>query len=118
MINTITENKAQPKGKEEKTMTEYTAKKAQELRIPATSTPEKLRSERFTFQSAVVNFGNLTIVASYMHRGNGKNGYFWAAYKIEGGVEDETKLDAVSNDFYEDEGHALKAAFEWAAQWA
>ena len=99
-------------------MTEYTAKKAQELRIPTTSTPEELESKRFAFDSKVVKFGNLTIAASYIHRGNGKNGYFWAAYKNEGGLEDNTNLDAVSNDYYEDEGHALKAAFEWAAQWA
>ena len=99
-------------------MTEYTMKKAKELRIPATSTPERLECDRFRYQSALVTFGNLTIVSSYLYRGNKENSYFWAAYKNEGSVEDETNLEAVSSDFYEDDGHALKAAFEWASQWA
>ena len=99
-------------------MTEFTAKKAQELRIPTTSTPEKLECTRFAFDSKVVRFGTLTIAASYYHRGSGKNGYFWAAYKNEGGIENDTNLEAVGNDYYEDEGHALKAAFEWATEWA
>lgn len=98
-------------------MTEYTAKKAQELRIPTTSTPEKLEAGRFIYDK-VVKFGNLTIASIYCDRGNGRRGYFWAAYKNEGGIEDNTNLEAVGNDYYEDEGHALMAAFEWAAQWA
>ena len=99
-------------------MTEYTIKKAKELRIPATSTPEKLECDRFRYQSKVTSFGMLTIVASYIYRGNGENGYFWAAYKNEGSIEDATNLEAVSSDFYEDDGHALAAAFGWAARWA
>ncbi len=99
-------------------MTEYTAQKAKELRLPAKSTPEELESGRFLFQSTVVKFGGLTIAASYFHRGTGKNGYFWAAYRNEGSIEDPANLEAVSSDFFEDEGHALQKAFEWAEQWA
>ena len=101
-------------------MTEYTIKKAKELRIPTTSTPEMLACERFAFQSTQATFGNLTIVASYTYRAStrGKEGYFWAAYKNEGGIDAPTNLEAVSNEFYEDDGHALAAAFGWAAQGA
>jgi hypothetical protein len=103
-------------------MTEYTRKKARELRIPEATTPERMECDRFAFQSKVVTFGKLTIAASYTYRGNGKDGYFWAAYRFtnetETTCEDEIRLEAVSCDFYGDDGHALAAAFEWAAQWA
>ena len=103
-------------------MTEYTRKKARELRIPETSTPERLECDRFSFGSKVVKFGNFTIAASYIHRGSGLDGYFWAAYlytnRNRTTCEDEVRLQAVSSDFYGDDGHALAAAFEWAAQWA
>ena len=103
-------------------MTEYTRKKATQLRIPTVSTPEELGRDRFAFQSKMVTFGDYTLVASYIHKGNGKAGYFCAAYLFlrekETSSDDEIRLQAVSSDFYEDDGHALKAAFEWASQWA
>ncbi len=91
-------------------MTEYTRSKARQLRLPATSTPEDL-----TYNTNVT-YGTYTLIVGYLYR-PGDNGYFWAAYRNTGGIEDETNLEAVSDGFYEDDGHAIKAALEWVAQW-
>ncbi len=99
-------------------MTEYTAQKAKERRIPATSTPENLEGRFSCGDGKTVTFGNLTIIAGYFYNGRGADSYYWAAYRNEGGIEDATNLEAVSNGFFTDDGHALADAFNWAAQWA
>ena len=106
-------------GRKEKTMTEYAAMKAKEFGLAATTTPETLEGRFFCEDGKMVTFGELTIIAGYCYsRRNGENSYFWAAYRNEGGIEDNTNLEAVSSKFYEDDGHALAAAFNWAARWA
>ena len=99
-------------------MTNYTAQKAKTYRLEATSTPENLEGRFSCGDGKTIAFGNLTIIAGYFYIGPKANSYFWAAYRNEGGIEDSTNLEAVSNDLYEDDGHALQAAFNWAAQWA
>ena len=103
-------------------MTEYTIKKANELRIRKTATPEELEGRFSGMDGKTVAFGKTTIIAGYRYNGQGENSYFWAAYHFTDesrtSCEDEVRLEAVSNGFYEDDGHALAAAFEWATQWA
>ena len=99
-------------------MTEYTAKKAKELRLATTSTPENLEGRFSCGDGKTITFGDLTIITGYLYRGVRENSYFWAAYRNDGGVEDATNLEAVSEEFFEDDGHALQAAFAWAAQQA
>ena len=103
-------------------MTEYTLKKAKERRIPETTTPENLEGRFSNMDGKTVTFGKTTIIAGYFYNGKGENSYFWAAYLFtdenKTTCEDEVRLQAVSSDFYEDDGHAIAAAFEWAAQWA
>ena len=99
-------------------MTEWTRKKAGFARLPETSTPENLEGRFSGMDGKTITFGNLTLIAGYIYKGKGENGYYWAVYRNEGGIDDATNLEAVSDDFYEDDGHALQAAFGWAAQWA
>ena len=111
-----------PKGKTKtqqgKAMTEYTRTKARQFRIPETSTPEDLECRFSAGDGKTIRFGNLTIIAGYFYQGRGENSHYWAAYRNGGGIEDPTELEAVSNGLYEDDGHALQDAFNWAAQWA
>lgn len=93
-------------------MTKYTAKKANELRIPVTSTPENLEG----WYGKTITFGSYTIIAGYYFNGIGQNSFYWAAFKNKGGIEDEANLKAVGKDFYEDDGHALAGALNWIAQ--
>ena len=110
-----TERENTTKTKEDTTMTKNTAMKAQELRLAATTTPEDLDG-RFSYGSGkMVTFGKLSIVAGYFFRGN-EDSFYWAVYRNEGGIEDATNLEAVSEGFFEDDGHALADAFGWVAQ--
>ena len=96
-------------------MTEYTRKKAQIQGIPETSTPETLEADRFCY-GKVIKYGNFTIATAWSYNGKGQNEYYWAAYRNEGGIEDPAHLEAISSDRYEDDGHALQAAFNWITQ--
>ncbi len=105
-------------------MTEYTNKKAKELNLKATTTPEMLEEDFRGMDGKAIRFGDYIIIAGYRFMwGNGGKGnsYYWAAYlfadKSKTTIEDEVKLEAVGNDFEPDEGHAIAKAFEWVSQW-
>ena len=102
-------------------MTEYTAKKARELRLAATATPEELEGRFSGMDGKTITFGDYTIIAGYHYNGKGEDSYFWAAYlftdKNKKTCEDEASLQAVGNGFHKDDGHAIADAFNWASQW-
>ncbi len=90
-------------------------KRAKALRIPTSGVWKEAAGGRFAFDSKLVKYDGLTIVSSYVFRRstNGADGYFWAIYQN----KDDQLVD-VSEGYYSDEGHALAAAFEVAAQMA
>ena len=78
------------------------------FRLPETTTSENLACE----WSTVLNFGNKVILAGYYFR-HRQNSFFAAVYTHTDddlSCEGEIRLTAVSEEFFEDEGHA--------AQWA
>ena len=85
-------------------------KRAKEYRLPMTSTPENLE---MSF-SKLLTFGNKVLVAGYFYTYKG-NCYYGAAYEFTGSdhtCEGEVKLTAVSEERFEDDGHAIA----WAMQ--
>ena len=84
--------------------------RAKEYRLPMTSTPENLE---MSF-SKLLTFGNKVLVAGYFYTYKG-NCYYGAAYEFTGSnhtCEGEVKLTAVSEERFEDDGHAIA----WAMQ--
>ena len=82
---------------------------ARTFRLPETTTPEDLGSD----WSTTLNFGNHVILAGYYFRGRGQKSFFGAVYTFttdDHTCEGEIGLTAVSEEFFEDTGHA--------AQWA
>ena len=80
--------------------------KAFTYRLPMTSTPENLGMN----WSKILTFGNKVILAGYYYNGRNENSYFGAVYEFAGKdhtCEGEIKLTAVSDEFFEDDGHAI-----------
>jgi hypothetical protein len=106
VINTIT--KKTPT-KEDKTMTKEMPNRAKELRVPQTSTSENLECQGFK----VLTFGNKILAVGYYYMGRNKASYYGAAYTFttdDHTCEGNIKLEALSENFFEDDGHA----FAWA----
>ena len=85
--------------------------KAGVLRLPENSTPEELES---SFQYAkFLHFGKYLLMAGYRHNGLNENSYYGAVYEFKTenrGCEDEIRLVEVSDEFFADDGHAMKWA--------
>lgn len=85
--------------------------KARELRLPESSTPEALES---SFQYAkFLYFGERFLMAGYRYSGVNENSYYGAVYEFQTdkrGCEDEIRLLEVSDEFFHDDGHAMKWA--------
>lgn len=78
---------------------------AKTYRLPEATTPELLGCN----WSHVLNFGDKVILAGYYYAGRGQNSYFGAVYAFtteEHTCESEIRLVAVSDEMFEDEGHA------------
>ena len=100
---------AAEKHKEDKTMTKNIETRAKELRVPAQSTSEELECRGFK----VITFGNKILAVGYYYMGLHKPSYYSAAYTFTTDnhtCEGSLSLKALSEDFFEDDGHA----FAWA----
>lgn len=80
---------------------------AKRYRLPEVSTPEKLELAGFE----IVKYSIYTIVVGYYYSPDGKH-YFSAIYTGGRTCEDEVKLGWISSERFEDDGHAIKRAFE------
>ena len=88
-------------------------KKAAEYRLPMTTTPEMLETRFFTDTAVFLTFGNKVLMAGYFYQGRNQNSYFGATYEFttsDHTCEGEIKLTGISDDFFEDNGHAM----QWA----
>lgn len=80
--------------------------RAKTYRLPETTTPENLACA----WSCTVNYGNKVLLAGYYFSGWDANNYFGAVYEYttaDHTCEGEIKLTSVSNEMFEDNGHAL-----------
>ena len=83
---------------------------ANEYRLPMTSTPEDLEMR----WSKILTFGNKVLLAGYYYEYK-KPCYFGATFEVTGAghtCEDEVRLTSVSEERFEDDGHAIA----WALQ--
>ena len=81
-------------------------KKAREFRLQTITTPEDLAS----IWSTTLDFGNKVLLAGYCYQGRGKASWFGAVYEYttdDHTCEGQIRLTAVSEDFFEDNGHAI-----------
>ena len=79
---------------------------ANKYRLPETTTQEQLEE----CWSTVINFGNKVLLAGYYYSGRNANSYFGAVYEYttaDHTCEGEIRLRAVSEEMFEDNGHAL-----------
>jgi hypothetical protein len=87
-------------------MTKDIENRAKELRVPTESTSENLECQGFK----VLTFGNKILAVGYYYMGRNKASYYGAAYEFTGSdhtCEGSIKLAAISEDFFEDDGHAF-----------
>ena len=85
---------------------------ARTFRLPETTTQEYLELLR---QSVVVKFGSKVLLAGYYYMGQHAPSWFGAVYRFTTGdesCEGPVQLCKISQEFFEDEGHAL----QWAMQ--
>lgn len=83
--------------------------KMKTYRLPETTTSENLGYSWNT----VVDFGNKVLFAGYFYSGPKANDYFAAVYEhttADKSCEGEIKLTAISDQHFDDAGHAL----QWA----
>ena len=82
-------------------------KKARTYHLPMTTTSEDLGCS----WSTVVDFGNKVLLAGYYYNGLKANSYFSAVFEhatADRSCEGKIELKAISNEFFEDAGHALQ----------
>ena len=87
-----------------------TANLAATYRLQATTTPENLEMRFSDMDGKTLTFGNFTLVAGYYFSGMNANSYFSAIYTFttdDHTCEGEVKLVKVSEDRFEDDGHAI-----------
>ena len=92
-------------------MTEEMINRAREYRAPQTSTPELLECGGFK----TIQYGLKTICIGYFYNGPA-SGYYAAVYIFTGDqhtCEGECRLIAISDNSFEDEGHAMRWAFSY-----
>lgn len=85
-------------------------RRAKELRLPEHTTPEDLGC----CYSKILDFGDKVIIAGYYYQGQNKPSYYGAVYEYLDDnartCEDFIGLREVSEEYFEDDGHAI----EWA----
>lgn len=88
--------------------------KANAYRLPKTTTPETLETNLMQNNGSVLTFGNRILATGYFYNPNGKC-YFGAVYGFVGAdhtCEGQIELVSVSEDTFEDNGHAIAWAME------
>lgn len=80
--------------------------KAKTYRLPETTTPENLECG----WNCVLNFGSKVLLAGHFYSGRNQNSYYGAVYEYttdDHTCEGEIRLTAVSEELFEDNGHAI-----------
>ena len=96
-----------PKGTKEEAEMKNLNEKMKTYHLPTTSTYEKIECD----WSTVVRFGNKILVAGYYYSGSKANNYFGATYEFttaDKTCEGKIRLIAISDEHFEDAGHALQ----------
>ena len=80
--------------------------RAKTYRLPETTTPEDLACN----WSTTLDFGSKVLLAGHYYSGRGQNSFYGAVYEYS--TEDHTcegqiRLTAVSEELFEDNGHAI-----------
>ena len=90
-------------------MKKMNSSKAQTYRLPQTTTPENLETRLMHNGGTLLTFGDRILVAGYFFNPNGRS-YYGAAYRFTTAVhncEGEVELVSISEDTFEDNGHAI-----------
>jgi hypothetical protein len=90
-------------------MTNKTAEKVNTYRLQKTTTPENLEMKMLNNGGTILTFGDRILVAGYYYDPNGRS-YYGAAYRFTTAghtCEGEIELTAISEDTFEDNGHAI-----------
>ena len=80
--------------------------RAEEYRLPQQTTPEGLEVR----WSKVLTYGNKVLLAGHFYQGMGKPSFFGAVYEFttdDKSCEGQIELKAISEEFFEDDGHAM-----------
>ena len=90
-------------------MTKKTAQKADTYGLQGITTPERLEM-RFAYGNGkTINFGDFTLIAGYYYKPN-SGCYFGAVYRFSTDnhtCEGKVELISISDDTFEDDGHAI-----------
>lgn len=90
-------------------MTQKTAQKADAYGLQRITTPEMLEM-RFSHGSGkTINFGDFTLVAGYSYKPDGRC-YYGVVYRFitaDHSCEGKVELISISDDTFEDDGHAI-----------
>jgi hypothetical protein len=87
-----------------------TEKLARTYRLPNPSTPEDLEMRFSGMDGKTLTFGDKVLVAGYYYNGRGANSYYAATYTFlddDHDCESAVELTTVSEEFFEDDGHAI-----------
>ena len=91
------------------TMNSNTVAKAETYRLPTASTPENLEMRLMHNSGAILTFGDRILVAGYFYSPNGRS-YYGAVYRFtttDHTCEGQVELVSISEDTFEDNGHAI-----------
>ena len=89
-------------------MNSKTAAKADTYRLQRATTPEGLELKMMHGGGAILTFGDRILVAGYYYNPNGRS-YYGATYRFataDHTCEGEVELIRISEDTFEDNGHA------------
>ena len=93
-------------------MNSKTATKADTYRLPTASTPENLETRLMHNCGTILTFGDRILVAGYYYNPNGRS-YYGAIYRFataDHSCEGEVELVSISEDTFENNGHAIACA--------
>lgn len=90
-------------------MKKQNTNKAQTYRLPQTTTPENLEMRLMHNGGTLLTFGDRILVAGYFYDPSGRC-YYGAIYRFttaDYSCEGEVELVSISEDTFEDNGHAI-----------
>ncbi len=90
-------------------MNSKTAAKADTYRLQRTTTPENLETRLMGDRGTILTFGDRILVAGYYYNPNGHS-YYGATYRFttaDHTCEGRVELVSISEDTFEDNGHAI-----------
>lgn len=90
------------------------ANKASEYRLQGITTPEQLEMKLMYSRGTILTYGDRVLVAGYSYNPSGRC-YYGATYHFttaDHTCEGEVELVSVSEDTFEDNGHAIAWAIE------